>query len=268
MWKRPYFAATLLALLPAVLLFSLPPSAAGRVKLGISGLFVPLFGLAGAAESLATQAGQALVPRATLANQIRQLQQENQQLRALATQADEALRENARLRVLVGWQPQARWKLKAARVIARDTTTWWRTVQIDVGSRDGVRPNAPVLTPEGVIGRIQEVGSAHSLVVLIGDPLCRVGVVVRETGENGVITTAATGVFDHQLADLTHLPRNSLLRPGQSVYTSGLGGVFPAGLPVGTIVDSRSVGFGLYSEARVKLAADSSRLREVMVMVP
>jgi rod shape-determining protein MreC len=75
-------------------------------------------------------------------------------------------------------------------------------------------------------------------------------------------------VLDHRLVDLTHLPRNTALRPGQIVSTSGLGGIFPPGLPVGTVVDHRSVAYGLYTEARVKLLADTSRLREVMVILP
>jgi rod shape-determining protein MreC len=92
--------------------------------------------------------------------------------------------------------------------------------------------------------------------------------VIRETGEHGIISASSAGVLDHRLVDLTHLPRNVSLRAGQTVYTSGLGGLYPPGIPVGTVVDSRSVAYGLYTEARVKLAADSSRLREVMVLMP
>ena len=62
--------------------------------------------------------------------------------------------------------------------------------------------------------------------------------------------------------------RKGLLKPGQTVITSGLGGVFPAGIPVGTVVDSRTVGYGLMTEARVKLGVDTARLNEVMVLVP
>jgi rod shape-determining protein MreC len=68
--------------------------------------------------------------------------------------------------------------------------------------------------------------------------------------------------------DLTHLPRNTNLKPGQTVCTSGLGGVFPPGIPVGTIIDWRTVGYGLYTEARVKLSADLNRSQELMVMLP
>jgi rod shape-determining protein MreC len=125
-----------------------------------------------------------------------------------------------------------------------------------------------VVCADGLVGRIDAVGPSTSEAILIGDPKCRVAVVVRETGEHGVLSSVSAGVLDHRLVDLTHLPRNTALRPGQTVFTSGLGGLFPAGIPVGTVVDVRSVGYGLYTEARVKLGADTSRLHELLVLFP
>jgi rod shape-determining protein MreC len=75
-------------------------------------------------------------------------------------------------------------------------------------------------------------------------------------------------VLDSSLVNLGFLSRNAALAPGQKVVTSGLGGIFPAGIPIGTIVDFRSVEFGLYTEARVKLAANLSALEEVWVLFP
>ncbi len=268
MSRGPHYVAFSLVLLLVLVLLSLPSPANARAKLVVGTLFLPLFGLAGAVQAAGQSAGDALVPRQTLLQQIEQLRRENQQLRLQAAQSDEAQRENARLRQLLGWQKQSPLKLKPGRVIARDTANWWRTVRIDLGSRDGLRGNLPVLSTDGLVGRVGEVAYASSEVVLMGDPKCPVSVLVRETGENGVLTLSSSGVMDHRIVDLTHLPRNTALKAGQTVYTSGLGGVFPAGIPVGTIVDSRSVGYGLYTEARVKLTADSSRLREVMVILP
>jgi rod shape-determining protein MreC len=268
MSKRPQHVAFGLVLLLVLALLVLPERTGAKLKLAAGGMFLPLFGLAGSTQGLVDQGGRALVSRRALLRQVARLQEENQRLRAQVQQGDQALRENNRLRQLLGWQQQTRWRLKPARVTARDTANWWRTVRIDVGQRDGVRPDSPVLTAEGLVGRVSEVAHTSSRVALIGDPKCHVAVVVRETGEQGVVWAASSGVLDHRLVDLTHLPRNSALKPGQTVYTSGLGGVFPAGLPVGAIVDSRSVGYGLYTEARVKLAVDSSRLEEVMVLLP
>ncbi len=255
-------------MLLTVVLLNLPERAAGHAKFAISTLFLPLFGLVGSGQTLVEQGGATLATRRSLLQELDRLRRENQQLQLQALQGAAALRENDRLRQLLGWRTQTRWHTQAARVIARDPENWWRMVLIDRGSRDGLRPNLPVFTPDGLIGRVTDVGFSTAQVVFVGDPKCRVAVVVRETGEQGVITAPSAGVLDHRLVDLTHLPRNSALKPGQTVFTSGLGGVFPAGLPVGSVVDSRTVGYGLSTEARVNLFADTSRLAELLVLLP
>jgi rod shape-determining protein MreC len=251
-----------------LVLLNLPERTAVQTKISLGGLFIPLFGLAATGDTLARSATASLTPRSQLATELAVLRDENARLRLQSAQGSEALRENDRLRQLLGWQRQLPWKTRMARILARDPENWWRTAQIDLGVRDGIKTDLPVLGPEGLVGRIGDVGLNSSQVIFVGDPKCRVSVVVRETGENGVISAAASSVLDHRLVDLTHLPRHSTLKPGQTVYTSGLGGIFPAGIPVGNVVDSRSVSYGLMTEARVKLAADSARLNEVAVLVP
>lgn len=268
MLVKPQWLAFGGVLLLVLVLLNLPQAASSRVRLVLGAIYLPLFGAAGVADAVVTRAGDAVTPRGVLLRRTAALERENQELRARLAQVEEALDENRRLRSLLGWREVSPWRLQAARVIARDTASWWRTVYIDAGTRDGLKPDLPVLAAEGLVGRLGAVGPFSSEVVLIGDPKCRVAVVVREAGENGVLTTLSSGVLDHQLVDLTHLAGHTALQPGQTVFTSGLGGIFPAGLPVGTVVDWRSVGYGLYTEARVKLYADTSRLREVMVVRP
>ncbi len=268
MSKRPHWVALGAVVLLVLVLMNLPDPVTTRTKLAISSLFLPLFGLVGSVHQLAGDGAKAVEPRATLLHELETLRQTNQTLQLELAQTQALEDENRRLRQIVGWQQVSPWKFRPCHIIARDTANWWNTVRVDVGSRDGVQRGWPIVTAEGLVGRLEAIGVTASDVVLVGDPKCRVSVIVRETGESGVLTTLSGGVLDHRLADLTHLPRNSLLRPGMTVYTSGMGGVFPAGIPVGTIVDSRSVGYGLYSEARVRLTADTSRLREVLVLMP
>lgn len=268
MFKRPQWVAFGAVALVSLVLLNLPDQLAARVKIALSALFLPLFGLVGSAQHLATETARLLTPRAELARQLESLRRENQQLQLELARAREVLDENQRLRQLVGWSRSSPWKTRLCTVLARDPETWWHSLHIDAGARDGLRPGLPVVVPEGLIGRVERVAHTTAEVVLVGDARCRVAVVVRETGETGVLTTRSAGVLDHRLVDLTHLPRHLAVRPGQRVYTSGLGGVFPPGLPVGTVVDTRSVGYGLYSEARVRLHADPARLREVIVLLP
>ena len=243
-------------LLVVLVLLNLPEQPAARARLAVSSLFLPLFGLVSTAQRVISEVRRAVVPRTLLLREVSELRSENRTLHLQVAQLRAADAENQRLRRMVGWQQASPWKSKACRVIARDTADWWRTVRIELGSRDGARSGLPVVSGEGLLlGRLDTVGWA-------------VSVVVRESGETGVLTTPSAGVLEHRLVDLTHLPRNTALRPGQTVHTSGLGGYFPAGIPVGTVVDTRSVGFGLYSEARVRLFADSSRIEEVLVLMP
>jgi rod shape-determining protein MreC len=268
MFRRPHWVALGVTLALVIVLWSLPESVAAKFRMAAGGVFVPFFGLAGATHSLAEKTSDTLMPRSTLLKEVRALREENRELKLQMVQVGESLRENARFRQFYGWQVRSAWKTRVARVVARDTANWWRTFRIDLGSKDGVRTDLPVLTPEGLVGKIGIVGYTSSQVLLVGDPKCRVSVLIRETGENGVISAGATGVLDHRLVDLTHLPRSTTPKPGQTVQSSGLGGIYPAGIPVGTIVDSRSVGFGLYTEARVKLNVDSSKLSEVILLFP
>ncbi|MGB7768418.1 MAG: rod shape-determining protein MreC [Verrucomicrobiia bacterium] len=267
MLKKKHYLALGAVVLVALLIFSLPQRATSRLKLAASSLFLPLFGLLNTAQQLPADAADAVMPRRALLKEIGNLQHDNQQLRIQMMQAAAIARENEQLRALLGWQRQTTWKLKLANVVLRDPANWWRTVQIDLGKRDGIVENQPVLTPEGLVGRVSSVGLTRSQVVLLGDPNCRVSALVENPAHDiGIIT--ASGPLDSSLMDLTYLSGNADLKPGQNVVTSGEGGIFPRGILIGQIVDSRPVEFGLYTEARVKLSANLGTLEQVWVLFP
>ncbi|MCW5557524.1 MAG: rod shape-determining protein MreC [Verrucomicrobiae bacterium] len=251
-----------------LVLLNLPPLAAGRLRTGIRSLFLPLFGVAGAGQSFVDRASFSALTRASLITEIERLRITNQWLQVAADQGQDALTENARLRAMIGWQPRAPWKLRAARVIAREPTTWWRTATVDFGARDGARPDQPVLTSAGLVGRLREVEPTQSQVALIGDPECGVSVVVSETRDPGIIQESSSAPDPDGFVVLRTLQRSPATMAGHRVVTSGLGGVFPAGIPVGEIVDTRSVDGGLFTEARVRLGANLNQLEEVWVVVP
>jgi len=267
MFKKKHYLALGAVVLVVLLLFSLPPRATSRLKLAAGSLFLPLFGLLNTAQQLPADAADAVLPRRALLKEVGELRQENQQLRIQMMQAAAIARENDRLRALLGWPRQVPWKLKLANVVMREPANWWRTVQIDLGSRDGLGENMPVLTPEGLVGRVASVGFTRSQVVLVGDPNCRVSALVENPAHDiGIIT--ASGPLDSSLVDLTYLSGNADLKPGENVVTSGEGGIFPRGILIGQVVDSRPVEFGLYTEARVKLAANLGGLEQVWVLFP
>jgi rod shape-determining protein MreC len=251
-------------------LLQLPGGTMGKLKLAISGLFLPLFGLSSSTHQWLGEAKEGLVPRRELLRQIDQLRLDNQQLQLRLEQDAQLWNENARLRAEVGWQRQTRWRVMLARVMARDPANWWRSLEIDRGLRDGLSNNLAVLTADGLVGRLQSVGQTRSQVILLGDPNLRVAAVVGgpANGETGIIAANASAPQEEGMVDLDLLSGASLVKPGQSVVTWGAGGVFPPGITIGKIVDTRPKEYGLSTEARVKLAANLSALEEVWVMLP
>lgn len=268
MFRRAYYVALGTVAVLVLVLLNLPPLTAGRIKLAVGGLFLPLFGLAGSGQAFVDRASYSLLTRATLIGELERVRKENEQLHLAHPQAQDALAENARLRAALGWLPRAPWKLRAARVIGREPTTFWRGLIIDYGSRDGAQVNQPVLTSEGLVGRIRAVALTQSKVALIGDPECGVSVIVHETRDNAVIQEARSAAVGDGFVTLRMLQNSPNILPGHRVVTSGLGGVFPRGIPVGQIVDTRVMDGGLYTEARLKLAANLNRLEEVWTLTP
>ena len=180
MFKRPHYIALGLVGLLTLILLNLPHHTANQIKLAIGSLFLPLFGLSKSSQQLAKEAGDALMPRRELLKQNEELRLTNQQLQLHAMQADAAMRENEQLRQLLGWQKQSPWKVKLAKVIARDPANWWQIVEIDLGSRDGLRADLPVLGPTGcLVGRISSVSLTSAQVALIGNSNCRVSALVN-----------------------------------------------------------------------------------------
>ena len=265
MFKQKNYVALGAVVFVAIVLLSLPTSATARLKLAVGSWFLPLFGLASAGQQLPADLADSVLPRRELLKEIDDLRKENQQLKEQQIQTTAISRENDQLRNLLGWQRQAPWKLKLANVVMRDPANWWRTVQIDLGARDGVQTNLPVLTADGLVGRVASVSFVSSQVVLIGDPNCRVSALVENaTHDMGVLT--ASGPLDNSLVQLGYLSSSANLKAGQGVFTSGLGGIFPKGIPIGKIVDAQSIEYGLATEARVKLNANLGALEQVWVL--
>ncbi|MCY4187964.1 MAG: rod shape-determining protein MreC [Bryobacterales bacterium] len=148
----------------------------------------------------------------------------------------------------------------AATVIARGPHRSTREVFLDRGRDHGVRPGMAVLAPGGIVGKVEAVFNASSMVILLSDADAGAGVVLGQSGAPGVLRGTGSA-----LSRLDYLPSNVAVRVNEQVFTSGLDGVFPTGMPVGEVV---SVGGVAESHAiRVRLHADLDRVREVAVVL-
>jgi len=270
MFRRPQYLALMAVVLLVLVVLSLPVQTAIQLKLALGGFFLPLIGLTSSSRTVARQAEGTVVPRRMLLDQIDSLKRENERLRLHLIQSNLVWQENFTLRQALGWKQQTRWDLRLARVTLRDPANWWRTIQIDLGQRDGVVTNMPVLTSEGLVGKIERVGLGSSQVALIGDPNCRVSAAVEDDKgqDGGIIQADSSSILDPSIVELTFLGGQSVAKPGALVVTSGQGGVFPKGIPIGKVIETRSVGFGMSTEARVKLLANLKHLDYVWVKFP
>lgn len=257
-------------LLTVFLLLVMPESARARLKSAIGALFLPVIGISttgqvaleslgqlGASGSESSLTNQALGQAPDVPRSLVNLQMENAQLREEINQFRDAN----------DWERRIPWESKLVRVVGRDPFNWWRRIKINLGSNKGIRFNQPVISAKGnLVGRVSEVGPLTSWLVLAGDPNCRFSALIKESRSQGGIVSPRQYSSDPRVVELTYLPNDVELRPGQAVVTSGLGGGFPKEIPVGLVVDSWISKDGLYTEARVKLHANLNQLETVRVL--
>jgi rod shape-determining protein MreC len=183
--------------------------------------------------------------------------------------------ENERLQDELGFTERQKglddYRYLIAQVIGTTSNPYEKTIKINLGSEDGIKPDMAVTTIDGLVGIVSHVSTFTSTVKLITnlDPNTSSGIPVsatvlgKETKSFGIIA------YNEELGTLqmSKIAENDPLQPNDTVITSGLGNVFPKGIKIGTVV-SRQVGdFGLTHTAVIKPSADFDLLREVFVVV-
>jgi rod shape-determining protein MreC len=191
----------------------------------------------------------------------RRLQAALQEMHVRLESLQEMGQENRRLQSLLAMPAPPAGRAVPAQVIGKDATNWFRTLLIDRGSGDGLERNAPVIVPQGLVGRLVEVAPIAARVQLITDPTSSVGALVQRTRVNGI----ASGDRGTTLR-LRYLPLMADVAVGDRVVTSGMGGVFPKGIPLGTVTAVERRSGALFQEAVLEPTADLSRLEEVLVL--
>ncbi|MBV9657005.1 MAG: rod shape-determining protein MreC [Verrucomicrobia bacterium] len=238
-----------------------------RVQQNVLSFVRPLFGLTSnlSAKAEAVAKGMKTLPQ--LEEENRQLKLTNEQLTLRNQLLNDMERENTGLRNALGFKQRSQFKLVPARIIARSSATWWTSVQIDRGERDGLDSDMPVVVDEGLVGKTTTVAENTAYVLLITDEGCKVAATVESTRENGILSGERTSSGNAPELSLNFLAKTAVpqLKPGLKVFSSGVGGVFPSGLVLGEI---RSVEMrALDARARVSPAVNLARLENVFVVV-
>lgn len=190
-----------------------------------------------------------------LYEQNQELRQELQQMRAWKEAALQLEQQNARLLDLNQVRLDPRLTHITGVVLADSGSPFRQSVLLNVGARDGVRDGWAAMDGIGLVGRISGVGNRTSRVILLTDSNSRIPVVVQPSGQKSLLSGD-----NSPLPPLEFLEKPDLIRPGDQVVTSGDGGVFPAGLLVGTVAQ------GTDRRLRVRLSADYGRLEFLRVL--
>ena len=202
------------------------------------------------------------------------LEQTNEELRRRIAELEElereyqdAIREKERLENLLGLaEERPEFTYEDAQVTRRTTSNWESNLTIDQGSADGVEADDCVIDQYGnLVGIVTEVGSNWSLVATVLDPGVELGGRVARTDDDAILEGDFTLMLEGQLK-LSYLPEDTQLVSGDQVITSGLGGVYPAGLVVGEITGLFTEADGVSRYAQVKPAADLDSVRYVYVI--
>lgn len=184
-------------------------------------------------------------------------------------QTEEISQENTRLRELLSYVQTYDRKAVAASVVANDPRAEFKSIIIDKGSNDGIKPLMPVVGPKGVVGRIGEVYGGSSRVLLITDPNSAIDVLVQRSRARGLLVGFAKRTKlrpSHYLTRIEYLRRISDIKDGDTIITSGFDGVFPPGLPVGTAEELEKSRYGVFLDASVVPFENMAELQNVVVL--
>ncbi|MBQ3426063.1 MAG: rod shape-determining protein MreC [Clostridia bacterium] len=174
--------------------------------------------------------------------------------------------ENARLNELLALQTSMdTYDTVAARVVSYSGSNRCEEIEISKGSASGIKTGDVVITADGVVGRVSEAGIDYSIVKTILDDSSAVGIRVTRTGGTGLVEGDIKLAANAQCS-LSFLDRNTTLIVGDMVETSGSGGLYPAGIVVGSVISISADNSGALNYAVIEPAADMENLGEVLVI--
>jgi rod shape-determining protein MreC len=190
------------------------------------------------------------------------LRTESERLKLQALQVDEIRQENDRLRRLLILHERLPLSTLSGEIIGREAGGWVRALTVNRGRGNGITRQAPVIVPEGLVGRVVQVRAGASVVQLLNDPASTVGAVVQRTRTPGLVEGDAAGAvrFKFMARDGAQVTKGDL------VVTSGLGNLFPKGLPIGRVAAVEDKGSALFHFAVLTPTVDFARIEEVLLV--
>jgi rod shape-determining protein MreC len=173
----------------------------------------------------------------------------------------EILLKNQRLERLLDMKKRISAPMVAASVIGEDATPWFRTMLLDRGSDSGVREGMAVVAADGVVGQIIKVAASTARVVLLTDSASGISATIQRSRARGVVKGKG-----EMVCALEFTTRDEDVKVGDMVITSGIGGIFLQGLPIGEVTMVKRGEYGIFQTVVIRPAVNLSHLEEVLIV--
>ncbi|MDX1515976.1 MAG: rod shape-determining protein MreC, partial [Woeseiaceae bacterium] len=207
-------------------------------------------------------AGESTRSRDELSRENNQLKKEQLLMRARLQRMTALEAENDRLRAMLDARAQVRERVRVAEIMAVDANPFRHSLVIDVGSRDGVYDGQAIVDANGVVGQVITTGPLTSEAILISDPGHALPVEVNRNG----LRTIAYGTGEFGRLELPGLANNADIEVGDLLVTSGLGGAFPSGYPVGVVTTVNRIPQQPFADVTATPVAALDQVREIMLV--
>ena len=203
-----------------------------------------------------------------LRERILELEKENATLRKQVVELDEYRQQNNWYSEILGLHEEhSDYTFASGRVIGREPSDVYGNFTISAGTNADIAVNDPVITTDGsLIGVVQEVGLTYAKVRTVSDPSTKVASQISRTGDTAYTAGSTVEQARGGIVRMTTLERSSGAAVGDYVVTSGIGGIYPGGLLIGTVETLSNASDGMTLNADVSLLADIYNLKQVMVI--
>lgn len=203
-----------------------------------------------------------------LLNENRRLRVEIEELRNEVQQNKPLEEENQELRVLLKLKSASKYHLLAAQLLARDVNGWWQMARIDKGTEDGIKADLPVITPEGLVGQIVNVSRTASDILFLTSSKVKIAARLARSETFGIVSGQGVSWKGNAACRMDYIMKGAEINQADEVISSGLGGVYPAGLVIGYVESVQIDPSGLFQYAEVIPAADFKSLDLVFIVLP
>jgi rod shape-determining protein MreC len=235
---------------------------ANPLERGVMNFMTPVSRIVAAGNSLVTGIWSDYLNLVNVRRENKELRQSVTVLNSRMLENREALIANERLKKLLELKSSLQVPSLAVAVIGEDGSPWFKTLVIDRGEADGLAEGMPVVTVSGIVGRLVKVAANSSRVLLLTDHASGVAAVVQRSRARGVVKGKGGG-----LCSLEFALRDEDVKVGDTVITSGIGTVFPKGLPIGEVTMVKKGAYGIFQTVELRPAVTIAKLEEVLVLL-